>query len=110
MKRLRYFKTLGGKEPFKEWLRGLKDPVAKTKIVMRLDRLSFGNPGDHAPCRSGVWELRVDQGPGYRIYYALEGPEIVLILLGGDKKKQQADINQAVAWWEQHQKGREYDL
>ncbi len=110
MKEVRYFKTPDGKAPFKEWLKGLKDPRAKTKIIMRIDRLCLNNPGDRAPCGNGVWELRIDQGPGYRIYYAIEGRALYLILSGGDKRKQQADINQAIAWWKSHQRGKGYEI
>lgn len=102
MKRIVYFRTSQGKEPFKAWLLTLKDPRAKAKIVKRIIRLSLGNPGDHAPCRDGVWELRVDEGVGYRIYYAHAGRNIYLLFSGGDKRRQQDDIDKAVAWWGQH--------
>ncbi len=58
--------------------------------------MGAGNFGDHKPCRDGVWELRIDQGPGYRVYYSLLRNEIVLLLLGGDKKAQSDDIDQAI--------------
>ena len=97
-----YFKLQNGRVPFDEWVRVLRDARAKTKIVQRIDQLALNNPGDHKPCRQGVWEMRIDEGPGYRIYYAHEGKNTYLLLLGGDKRKQQADIDQAVAWWQEH--------
>ena len=100
---IKYFKLENGRAPFNEWLKALRDPRAKTKIVRRIDQLALNNPGDHKPCRQGVWEMRINEGPGYRLYYALEGKNTHLLLLGGDKRKQQADIEQAVAWWQEHQ-------
>lgn len=99
---IKYFKLQNGRVPFDERLRVLRDARAKTKIVQRIDQLALNNPGDHKPCRQGVWEMRIDEGPGYRIYYAHEGKNTYLLLLGGDKRKQQADIDQAVAWWQEH--------
>ncbi|WP_370640049.1 type II toxin-antitoxin system RelE/ParE family toxin [Buttiauxella sp. S04-F03] len=87
---IKYFKLQNGRVPFDEWLRVLRDARAKTKIVQRIDQLALNNPGDHKPCRQGVWEMRIDEGPGYRIYYAHEGKNTYLLLLGGDKRKQQA--------------------
>lgn len=106
VKRIVYYKTQQDKEPFKDWLIALKDPRAKSKIVKRLIRLTLGNPGDHAACRDGVWELRIDEGPGYRVYYAWKDNNIYLILLGGDKRKQQDDIEQAIVWWKQVKGGK----
>jgi putative addiction module killer protein len=63
-----------------------------------------GNFGDHKYCRDGVWELRIDLGPGYRIYYALNGTRIIILLCGGDKGSQSADIQHAVAYWSEVQK------
>ncbi|MCE0800168.1 type II toxin-antitoxin system RelE/ParE family toxin [Buttiauxella sp. S04-F03] len=99
---IKYFRLQNGRVPFDEWLRVLRDVRAKTKIVQRIDQLALNNPGDHKPCRQGVWEMRIDEWPGYRIYYAHEGKNTYLLLLGGDKRKQQADIDQAVAWWQEH--------
>ncbi|OAT18312.1 hypothetical protein M977_03227 [Buttiauxella gaviniae ATCC 51604] len=99
---IKYYKLQNGRVPFDEWLRVLRDARAKTKIVQRIDQLALNNPGDHKPCRQGVWEMRIDEGPGYRIYYAHEGKNTYLLLLGGDKRKQQVDIDQAVAWWQEH--------
>jgi putative addiction module killer protein len=70
----------------------------------RVDRLMSGNFGDHRFCRDGVWELRIDMGPGYRVYYAHAEQTIVLLRCGGDKRTQDADINRAVAYWQDYQR------
>lgn len=80
---------------FDAWLSGLRDRQAKVRIAARLDRLALGNPGDVKPVGSGVNEMRIDYGPGYRVYYAQRGPIVVVILCGGDKRTQDADIKRA---------------
>jgi putative addiction module killer protein len=79
----------------------LKGRVA---IQRRIDRLAGGNFGDHRFCRDGVWELRIDFGPGYRVYYAQERETIVLLLSGGSKRTQSADIKDAVDYWRDYQR------
>lgn len=69
-------------------------------MLTRIQRMRAGNFGDCKPVGSGVWELRIDYGPGYRVYYALAGQQLILLLQGGDKRKQQADIDSAVACWQ----------
>jgi putative addiction module killer protein len=71
---------------FEKWMKGLKNPDVRSRIQIRLDRLADGNPGDHRPTREGVIEMRLDFGPGYRIYYCKRGEVIVIILGGGTKK------------------------
>ena len=75
----------------------------KIIIQRRLDRILNGNFGDHKFCQDGVWELRIDFGPGYRVYYVQEAPTIVLLLCGGSKRMQSADIKQAVRYWLDYQ-------
>jgi putative addiction module killer protein len=94
---LRYV-TESGEEVIRKWLDDLNDAKAVTKIVMRFDRLADGNFGDCKPVRDGVWELRIDYGPGYRVYYAMVGRTCVLLLCGGDKRKQSGDINRAIGY------------
>jgi putative addiction module killer protein len=94
---LRYV-TESGQEVIREWLDELHDARAVARIVMRTDRLAEGNFGDCKPLRDGVWELRIDYGPGYRVYYAMVGRTCVLLLCGGDKRKQSGDINRAVEY------------
>lgn len=80
---------------FDEWLQALRDERARGRIVRRIDRLRFGNFGDAKSVGEGVSELRVDHGPGYRIYFTRFGPTLVLLLCGGDKGSQSRDIARA---------------
>ena len=80
---------------FRKWMKKLKDTIAKAHIDRRIYRLSRGNPGDAEPIGEGCMELRIDFGPGYRIYYKNTGREIIIILCGGDKSTQQSDIVKA---------------
>jgi len=79
---------------FDKWLSKLRDTQARQKIIARVKRLSIGNPGDHR-FLGDICELRIDHGPGYRVYYKDSGKEIVILLSGGDKSTQQADIAKA---------------
>ena len=87
-----------------DWLQRLRDSQAKVAVVRRVTRVELGNFGDHKFCRDGVWELRIDVGPGYRVYYALSGHRLVLLLCGGDKRTQDADITRAVGYWQDWQR------
>ncbi len=80
---------------FDRWFRKLRDPKAKARFQMRIRRLGLGNPGDVQPIGSGLSEMRIDYGPGYRVYYMKSGSVLVVLLCGGDKRIQQTDINQA---------------
>jgi putative addiction module killer protein len=82
-------------DEFDEWLSGLADQKAQAKIVSRIERLSLGNPGDVKPVGSGVSEMRVPHGPGYRVYFKQTGRTILLLLCGGDKSTQERDIKRA---------------
>jgi putative addiction module killer protein len=82
---------------FTEWLVGLRDQNAKGRIASRISRLEHGNPGDVRPVGEGVSEMRIDYGPGYRIYHASRGSAVVILLCGGDKKTQSADVKKAKA-------------
>lgn len=96
---LRYYVSRSGRIPFRIWFEGLRDKQAQARIRMRLARLEQGLFGDVEPCGEGVSELRIDWGPGYRIYFGKAGLEVVLLLLGGDKRSQNADIEQAKENW-----------
>ena len=98
-----HYLTESNQDPYQEWLDGLRDRSARVAIQRRVDRLTLGNFGDHKACRDGVWELRVDFGPGYRIYYSQSGKEIVLLLCGGSKRTQVTDIDLAVDYWRDYQ-------
>ncbi|HXC40451.1 MAG TPA: type II toxin-antitoxin system RelE/ParE family toxin [Burkholderiales bacterium] len=84
-------------EVYGEWINSLKDRAGRARIQMRIDRLVHGNPGQHRRLAEGVSELKIDFGPGYRVYYTERNGEIIILLAGGDKSSQQKDINAAVA-------------
>ena len=98
------YKDSKGKVPFVEWLEHLKDIQARAKVKIRVDRLRLGNFGDCRSVGEGVSELKIDFGPGYRVYFGRVGTKIVVLLLGGDKKTQLKDIHKAKEFW-QHYKG-----
>ncbi|MDB5548480.1 MAG: addiction module killer protein [Tardiphaga sp.] len=77
---------------FGQWLGQLGDGRAKAKIALRIDRLALGNPGDVKPIGGGLSEMRIDYGPGYRIYFGRRGEQLIILLCGGSKKSQRADI------------------
>jgi len=83
------------------WFRSLRDARARARIDNRIRRLSLGNPGDVRPVGGGVSELRIDYGPGYRVYFAQRGATIVILLCGGDKRTQSRDIARAIAMAEE---------
>ena len=82
---------------FDRWLFSLRDRRAIARIAARLDRLAMGNPGDVQPVGDGISELRIDYGPGYRVYFIRRGPVLIILLCGGDKASQDKDIRQAKA-------------
>jgi putative addiction module killer protein len=82
-------------EEFASWLKGLKDQSARERIVRRIARVEIGNLGD-AKFFDGIGELRIDYGPGYRVYFVQHGKELVILLCGGDKRTQQRDIKRAI--------------
>ena len=100
------YRTPQGREPFTEWLAGLRDRQAQARIQVRLERLELGNFGDCKPVGAGVSELRIDWGPGYRVYFGRDGQTVVIVLSGGDKRKQDADIKKAVELWQEYEKLR----
>ena len=89
--------TLRQTEAFKDWLSGLRDRTARTRIAQRLVRVQAGLTGDVKPVGEGVSELRIDHGPGYRVYFVQRGTELIVLLCGGDKRTQDRDIRLAKA-------------
>lgn len=83
-------------EVFARWLDGLRDLQARARVQARIERLAAGNAGDVAPVGEGVSELRIDYGPGYRVYFKQRGRELILLLAGGDKRTQARDIEKAL--------------
>ena len=96
---IRHYISEEKRDVYAEWLKKVRDPIAKGQIIRRVNRLAEGNFGDHRFCRQGIWELRIDQGAGYRVYYAMDHGVVVVLLCGGDKNTQSADIDRAVGYW-----------
>lgn len=99
---LRLYQTPDGRRPLQEWLRSVRDQQAVARIEARLARVAAGNLGDCEPVGEGVLELRIDWGPGYRVYFARLGELIVLLLCGGDKRTQQKDIKRAKEYFKDY--------
>jgi len=105
---IRNYVTPSNKDVYKEWSRKLRDHKARIAIDRRIYRLEQGNFGDHKYLKNGISELRIDVGPGYRVYYAMDGTQIILLLCGGDKSTQNTDIEKACAYWKEWQaRGKE---
>ena len=83
-------------EVYAKWLDGLRDVQGRARVLARVERLAAGNPGDAEPVGEGVSELRINYGPGYRVYYKQQGRELVILLAGGDKSSQSRDIKAAL--------------
>jgi putative addiction module killer protein len=81
---------------YRDWIEGLRDRVARARIQVRIDRLIHGNPGRHRFLAEGICELKVDHGPGYRVYWIRRESDLIILLAGGDKSTQQRDIEQAI--------------
>lgn len=84
-------------ELYRKWINALKDRVNRARVQVRVDRLVHGNPGLHRDLTDGVSELKIDVGPGYRVYYTQRGNQLLLLLAGGDKSSQQKDIEMAIS-------------
>jgi putative addiction module killer protein len=95
---IRHYVSRTGTDVFDEWLTALADERAQAKIAVRIGRIAAGNFGDSKSLGHGLFELRIDYGPGYRVYYAMIGRECVLLLCGGDKRKQSSDIARALEY------------
>lgn len=104
MYEIRHYLTPDEKDVYLDWFKQVRDNVAKTAVVRRVNRIEQGNFGDHKFCRNGVWELCIDVGAGYRVYYAIAGQLIVLLLCGDDKRTQNKDIERACTYWQDWQR------
>jgi putative addiction module killer protein len=91
-----FMKELRKTEAFAKWIDEIQDIRARARILVRIERLSAGNPGDVKPVGEGVSELRIDYGPGYRVYYKEQGRKLIILLAGGDKHSQARDIKTAL--------------
>jgi putative addiction module killer protein len=84
-------------EVYRDWINSLKDLAGRARVQVRVDRLVHGNPGKHRALTSGVCELKIDFGPGYRVYYTERGGDLIVLLAGGDKSTQAGDVKAAIA-------------
>jgi putative addiction module killer protein len=100
MYRLKHYVNSSGDDLFGAWLDSINDIRTRSRIAARLLRLNNGNFGDCKPVGEGVWELRVDTGPGYRVYYAIDNGKVILLCEGGDKRTQRSDIKRAILRWQ----------
>ena len=99
---IEYYYTPNGQRPFIEWLEAIQDIRTQDRIQARADRLKFGNFSDYKSVGDGVCELRLNFGPGYRIYFGMVDRTIVLLLCGGDKSSQRRDIERAKTYWREY--------
>lgn len=106
-KRSLIYKTAAGKEPYSEYVDSLKDRRGAAKIRLRVTRAEMGNLGNHRSVGQGVVELKIDFGPGYRVYIGLEGNEVIVLLGAGDKGTQEKDIAKAKSYWEEYRRSHE---
>ncbi|MCC3449982.1 MULTISPECIES: type II toxin-antitoxin system RelE/ParE family toxin [unclassified Microcoleus] len=106
---IRRYTTAEGRAPFTEWLDALRDRNVRVRIKSRLDRVEQGNLGDVKSVKEGVFELRINYGPGYRVYFGQVGLTIVVILVAGDKSTQEQDIRQAIVYWEDYERRESTD-
>lgn len=95
------------RRPCEDWINSLKDKKGKAKILGRISRASNGNFGDHKNLSDGVWELKIDFGPGYRVYFGIDNDQIILLLAAGTKRNQQNDIDTAKNRWTSYERKEE---
>jgi putative addiction module killer protein len=98
-----HYLTAAGDCPFREWIDSIKDKAVKATIAARINRVRTGALGDWRPVGDGVFELRIDRGPGYRAYFGRAGNATVILLAGGDKGSQEADIGRAKDYWRDYE-------
>jgi putative addiction module killer protein len=98
LKEIRIYEDEEGRAPFSEWMDRQEAPLYG-RVMARLERVELGNLGDHRGVGDGVFELKIDFGPGYRVYFGLDGSELVVLLIGGTKKTQRRDIETAKQYW-----------
>ena len=96
------YQTSEGKQPFDDWYNTLKETKTRLIIRKRINRLALGNFGDCKTLKDGLFEVRIDYGPGYRLYFAQEGQQIILLLSGGDKSTQEVDIQKAKEYYDDY--------
>jgi putative addiction module killer protein len=105
MPEIRYYVASDGQQPFATWFANL-EAVARAKVARAIVRLEQGNFSNAKSVGEGVFEYRIDFGPGYRVYFGQDGPTLVILLTGGTKKRQQRDINEAYAYWRDYKQSK----
>jgi putative addiction module killer protein len=100
---VRHYLTEDGRDYVEEWLTSLEDPMTRSRIEIRIQRVARGLFGDTRYLQDGVHELKLDFGPGYRVYYGRDGKRIVMLLCGGDKSTQKKDIRNAIEYWKDYE-------
>lgn len=106
---IKEYLTPNGRSPYAEWLSTLRDPLAKAKVIIQVDKMELGLLGDVEPIGKGLSELRIHHGPGYRVYFGKESPRTYLLLCGGDKSTQDRDIRRTQKYWQDHKRRRQSD-
>ena len=105
MLEIRYYVTSGGLQPFAAWFTDL-EPVARAKVTRAIARMEQGNLSNAKPVGEGVLEYRIDFGPGYRVYFGRDGKTLIILLGGGSKRRQDADIATAIARWQRYRQAK----
>jgi putative addiction module killer protein len=101
---IQFYRTAEGESPFLNWVRRLKDSQIKQRIQARLTRLESGNLGQHRFVAGALLELKIDYGPGFRVYCGMDGETLMIVLCGGDKTTQQKDIDLAKGYWDDYKR------
>jgi putative addiction module killer protein len=99
-----HYRTVEGRFPYREWVQSIADKTTRAAVLARVDRLAFGGFGDWKSVGGGVCELRIHIGSGHRVYFGREGTAVVILLCGGEKRSQAADIKQAQKYWKDYEK------
>jgi putative addiction module killer protein len=105
MPEIRYYVASDGHQPFAEWFADL-DPIARAKVTRAVARMEQGNLSNAKTVGEGVLEYRIDFGPGYRVYFGRDGETLLILMMGGTKKRQQRDINTAKEYWRDYKRAR----
>ena len=103
---IKAYKSEQGNVPYKKWIFSIKDKAVSTNITRRIQRIQWGNPGNFKAFSGGICELKLNFGPGYRIYYGMDGKTMIILLHGGDKSTQRKDIEKAKTYWQDYKENK----
>lgn len=98
-----HYLTVAGDCPFREWINSVRDKSVRATVAARINRVRAGTLGDWKSVGDGVFELRIDRGPGYRVYFGRDGRTVVILLTGGEKRSQESDIKRAKEYWRDYE-------